>query len=435
MRDCAFITFLSFTLFFSISETSIFAQTTRRVPSQYPTIQAAIDATANGVTKPTDEIFTDVLTSLPIARLTAFAWGDYDNDGDLDILFTGLTESSAITKIYRNDAGTFVDFIVPIQAVSEGSVTWGDYDNDGDLDILLTGNNGTLENPSPVSIVYRNERGSFVDIGASLTGVFRSSVAWGDYDNDGDLDILLTGESKAGFISKIYRNDAGVFVDIADPILFGVRGSAVAWGDYDNDGDLDILLTGSGFISKIYRNDNGSFFDIAAPLVGIGAGSVAWGDYDSDGDLDILMSGYSSGEIFKIYRNDKGSFVDVTGSLNNTIWGKALWGDYDNDGDLDILLIGAHVNGTQYSKIYRNDGGNFIDIAALLLGVRDGFAAWGDYDNDGDLDILLTGSSNKGPIAKIYQNNIGKPNTVCSSCEFSVCSSLPSALVCEGSPG
>ena len=86
-----------------------------------------------------------------------------------------------------------------------------------------------------------------------------SSVAWGDYDNDGDLDILLTGDDGLSGISKIYRNDSGSFIDIAESIA-GVRSSSVAWGDYDNDDDLDILLAGvsdSGYISKIYRNGIG----------------------------------------------------------------------------------------------------------------------------------------------------------------------------------
>ncbi len=94
-----------------------------------------------------------------------------------------------------------------------------------------------------------------------------SSVAWGDYDNDGDLDILLTGNGAGAIISRVYRNDDGTFTDI-EAGLPGVASSSVAWGDYDNDGDLDILLTGVG-ISRIYRNDDGTFTDIEAGLPGV----------------------------------------------------------------------------------------------------------------------------------------------------------------------
>ncbi len=149
----------------------------------------------------------------------------------------------------------------------------------------------------------------FEDIGAGLPGVYYGSVAWGDYDNDGDLDILLTGRG----MTRIYRNDGGgVFTNI-NAALMGLHNTSVAWGDYDNDGDLDILLTGGNLsndtFTKIYRHDGGSnFTDIGAALTDVQNGSVAWGDYDNDGDLDILLSGYTGlGGISKIYRNDGGA--------------------------------------------------------------------------------------------------------------------------------
>ncbi|MDA3885437.1 MAG: FG-GAP-like repeat-containing protein [Candidatus Delongbacteria bacterium] len=296
--------------------------------------------------------FIDINAGLPGVLASSVAWGDYDNDGDLDILLTGYRNS----KIYRNDSGSFTDIGAGIPEVDEGSVAWGDYDNDGDLDILLTGYNAGY-----ISKIYRNDSGSFTDIEAILTGVWYSSVAWGDYDNDGDLDILLTGcylDEAWQSISKIYKNDAGVFTDI-NAGLTGVHGSSVAWGDYDNDGDLDILLTGrmgsltgsDDTISNIYRNDAGNFVDIGAGLPGVILSSVAWGDYDNDGDLDILLTGNAGGVyISNIHRNDAGVFTDIEAGLFGADDASVAWGDYDNDGDLDILLTGTYT-----SKIYRND--------------------------------------------------------------------------------
>ncbi len=292
--------------------------------------------------------FTEVSTSLTSVSNSFVAWGDYDNDGDLDILLTGQTNTGQrIAKIYRNDGGgVFTDILAALTAVlgaGESLSAWGDYDNDGDLDILLTGSgSGDL----PVTKIYRNDNGNFVDINASLTPVRNSSVAWGDYDNDGDLDILSTGATGSGSVSKIYRNDGGgSFIDINAP-LPGVAGGCVSWADYDSDGDLDILLTGnsgSAPISKIYRNEgNGAFSDINASLPGIVSGSAAWGDYDNDGDLDILLTGISSaGPIAGVYRNDSGVFMNIPASLRVAEFSSAAWGDYDNDGDLDILLAGA----------------------------------------------------------------------------------------------
>ncbi len=361
--------------------------------------------------------FTEVSTSLIGVSNSFVAWGDYDNDGDLDILLTGQTNTGQrIAKIYQNDgSGIFTDIQAALTGVletGEGSSAWGDYDNDGDLDILLTGSgSGDL----PVTKIYRNDNGNFVDINASLTPVRNSSVVWGDYDNDGDLDILLTGATGSGSVSKIYRNDGGgVFTDI-NASLPGVADGCVSWADYDGDGDLDILLTGSSssvLISKIYRNDsNGAFTDINASLPGV-VGSAAWGDYDNDGDLDILLTGISpAGAIAGIYRNDSGIFINIPVSLRVAEFSSVAWGDYDNDGDLDILLTGnSYSPSGSVAKVYRNDGGSFVDVSAPLTGVARGSVAWGDYDNDGDLDILLSGDTGTNYISKIYRNNIGTAN-------------------------
>ena len=347
----------------------------------------------------------------------SISWGDYDNDGDLDILLTGTSGTGNISKIYRNDVGVFTDINAGLTGVSGSSFDWGDYDNDGDLDILLTGNSGS----SKISKIYRNDSGVLTDINAGLTGVWLGSVAWGDYDNDGDQDIILTGSTGTGNFSKIYRNDAGIFTDI-NVNLPGVSSGSVSWGDYDNDGDLDILLTGdtgSSNVSKIYRNDSGVFTDINAGLTGVSNSYAAWGDYDNDGDLDILLTGVTGLTSFvtKIYRNDAGSFKDIGASLNGVLGTYIAWGDYDNDGDLDILFTGESFEespSVKISRIYRNDSGVFTDIGADLTGFENSKVAWGDYDNDGDLDILLTGYTGfgSGYISKIYRNNITTPNTV-----------------------
>ncbi|MEZ2244083.1 MAG: S8 family serine peptidase, partial [Microcoleus sp.] len=366
------------------------------------------------------ELFTDINANLAGAYYSSANWGDYDNDGDLDILVTGTNGPNSIAKVYRNDSGNFTDINAALNGVKNSSVDWGDYDRDGDLDILLTG----LDNTSnPVSKVYRNDGGNFTDISANLPGVWNSSANWGDYDNDGDLDILLTGgaiiSGSSVKIAKVYRNDSGSFTDIAAN-LQGVWQGSADWGDYDKDGDLDILITGnsdgssSSEISKIYRNDSGSFTDIGASLTGVSSGDAAWGDYDNDGDLDVLLTGLmanNSSPVAKVYRNDGGSFTEINAGLQGAYYSSVDWGDYDNDGDLDILLTGATPS--RISKLYRNDGGSFTDISTNLQGVFGSSVSWGDYDNDSDLDILLVGNQLgvSSGSTKVYRNNIFTVNT------------------------
>jgi subtilisin-like proprotein convertase family protein len=364
------------------------------------------------------EPFTDIGVSLTNLGGKTVSWGDYDSDGNLDILLTGNTNpaDSRVSKVYRNlGNGNFVDTNAALIGVSHGDSAWGDYDNDGDLDILLT---GTGASGVSITKIYRNDLGSFTDINASLPSLWASAGKWGDYDNDGDLDILLIGYVTPTGISKIYRNDGGSFTDINAPLLGSSFGSA-NWGDYDKDGDLDILLSGydgANYVSKVYQNQNGNFVDIAAPLTNI-YGESAWGDYDNDGDLDILLSGRTTNQWptvdqkTLVYRNDNGKFTDI-GLTLPSFDGFGGWGDYDNDGDLDILLTGSY-GAAGPPSVYRNDsGGSFTYITDFSPNIGSQSATWGDYDRDGDLDILFTGSTALSANAsKIYRNNVTKANT------------------------
>ena len=347
-------------------------------------------------------------------------WGDFDSDGDLDILLTGRdVQGTPSMLIYRNEDGLFSNLESTLPGVSSSSAAWGDYDNDGDLDIVVTGKNarGQL-----VTRIFSNTQDAestvFVEFDQELASLQAGSVEWGDYDNDGDLDILLTGNNRFNNSeSYIYRNDLDsetgerIFVDINATIGAVFLGNAT-WGDYDNDGDLDILMTGNslpdGLITRVYRNDGGAFKNINASLTGLMLSRTSWGDYDNDGDLDILVSGNAGGGERQsiIYRNDNGVFTDIEAQIQGAESGAVEWGDCDNDGDLDVLITGLSPSGTPFSTVYENNNGSFSE-GENIDGLRDGAAAWGDYDNDGDLDILIAGKKDESNSRQIqlYRNN------------------------------
>jgi len=344
----------------------------------------------------------------------SLAWGDYDNDGDLDLALTGSNSGgSPICYIYRNDSGNFNNINAGLTGVSGSSLAWGDYDNDGDLDLAAAG--------ASSSRIYRNDSGVFNNISAALTTAYSGDLAWGDYDNDGDLDLALTGWTGSASISNIYRNDAGIFNNISAGIA-PVYESSFSWGDYDNDGDLDLTISGytSTYQAHIYRNDNGAFNNINAGLTGLMYTTSAWGDYDNDGDLDLAISGSDSGagERAYIYRNDSGAFNNINAGLTGVAKSSLAWGDYDNDGDLDLAVSGTTDVYSSYglSRVYRNDSGSFNNVGAGIANLYLSSLAWGDYDNDGDLDLAISGTTDgaaTGAQIKIYTSftNLSAPET------------------------
>ncbi|MCX6301387.1 MAG: FG-GAP-like repeat-containing protein [Bacteroidia bacterium] len=347
-------------------------------------------------------------TDISLSESYHVAWGDYDNDGLLDILLSGYP-----SKVYHNNGDNSFTQLSGVTFPNSAFATWSDFDNDGDLDIFV-----------PVDLglkIFLNNNSIFSEIPELTTPIKDAySFSWCDYDTDGNMDFLITGTSGTypdfNPASIIYHNDGdNNFQPQEDIALEGVWYSSSVWGDYDNDGDLDILLTGtnsSSKFTKLYRNDGKNSFieqsDIQ--LARVYLSSIAWGDYDNDEDLDILLTGAGAGRISKIYRNERNNkFNEQTGiNLTGVDYGSVAWGDYDNDGYLDILLTGRTQQGNNISKIYHNNGNNsFTEVTSIFLtGVFVSSVACGDYDNDGDLDILMSGNTGSANITKVYRNNI-----------------------------
>lgn len=355
--------------------------------------------------------FTNINANLTGLGFSYAVWGDYDHDGDLDFVLTGEPGSTIpVTKIYRNDSGSFIDIQANIPGFTLSSVEWGDYDNDSDLDLLITGNDSL---GVPATKIFRNDNGTFTNILADLPAISQGYATWGDFDNDNDLDILLAGNLQA----KILRNDGNdLFIDIGSHFPL-VQSAFCSWVDYNNDGWLDALIggdLGGVYVTKLYKNIHGTFEEDSAGFMGLSAGCAKWGDLNNDGEKDLVLGGMDPNleGHYVIYKNNgNGQFELIDNYTFNLLFPIIDLGDYDNDGYLDIILIGKiqGCGGDAVNMLYHNEGSFvFSDVSTLIQGFRQGSASWGDYNNDGFADLLFTGFNGiDDPQTEIYMNNAG----------------------------
>ncbi len=401
-------------------------------------------------------------------------WLDYDRDGDADLYLVNGAPLPGFTSaqpprnhLYRNNGdGTFVD-VTTRAGVGDTGYGMGcaaaDIDNDGDLDLYLS-------NFGP-NVLYRNNgNGTFTDISAA-SGTddprFGSSAAFADYDADGLVDLYVANyldftvkknvycgdwrrslrsychpDSYPAVPHVLYRNKGnGVFEDVtrkAGVLREDGKGMGVVWGDYDNDGDVDLYVANDSTANFLFMNSgDGTFKD--RTLTGgaafseegktqAGMGTDA-GDYDNDGDLDLFVTNLDM-ENNALYRNTgRGTFEDQSfpGGVGESSFLLVGFGthffDFDNDGDLDIFVGNGHilddiqeyndmVTYEQPDLLFENVGGRFREVSArhgaalTQKGVVRGVAV-ADYDADGDLDILLTQSNRPARLLRNEGGNAG----------------------------
>ena len=289
------------------------------------------------------------------------SWGDWNNDGYDDVfLGNGASGYKFEDFLYRNNGdGTFTK-ITGQSIVSEvhlsGGATWGDFDNDGDLDLYVTLNEDSFQGQDYKNLLYiNNNDGTFsksTTAGPPITeGEYSNTAGWGDYDNDGYLDLFVkNGWQGVKEEHSLYQNNGdGTFTEIDAGDMTGSAGAAFisgfAWCDFDMDGDLDVFTcSGVGDNNHLWRNDGGGTFTDVGAFDASAANGASWGDYDNDGDFDLFISNYGDGDKEKnnFYENNgDGTFTkrtDLNIADEESYSMGSAWGDIDNDGDLDLFV-------------------------------------------------------------------------------------------------
>ncbi len=384
------------------------------------------------------QTFTKITSGNPIAtatvpassQYTGCAWADYDGDGDPDfyIVQQGL---------YRNNgAGSFTLLAaIPADHTNAIGCSWADPDNDGDLDLFVAGG------PPGGSVFYRNDGADAFT--AAATGVMGDVVgnqgwgcAWADYDLDGKADLAIS--AAFGFVGittsnhMLHNLGALAFERVDTSAVSAVTGpfTTPSWNDVDDDGDPDLFIasgpadgtTAPDFLYENRRAAPGETFFVRTTTGALATDAhdgqlYNWVDIDSDGDLDVYVTNYggpSGGFSNDLYRNDGGTFVRLSAVAAGPIVTQAshslasVWSDFDNDGDLDCLVTN---DGPEFSQFYTNNGaGLFTGVAATALraaGPHYGAAA-ADYDGDGDVDVYMHGTT---ATRGLFRNNSNPTST------------------------
>lgn len=367
-----------------------------------------------------------VASDPPSQGYSGVSWIDVNGDGYVDLFmnpdYLYLNDSTGgFTKVTNSGITAWTT------GLNHGN-SWADVDNDGDVDLVLVNQNNNSNG------LYLNDgTGIFskADTGDIATHLNAWSPAWGDYDNDGWVDLIAT--HPCGFIGAchanwlFHNNQNGSFTEITDSeVNMGLAAYTVGnWADFDDDGDLDLFI-GSGEVSvnskdHIYINqlaETGTP-DLVLTQAGTLFGDIRDGqnwnlvDYDNDGDLDAFVTNYKQDIPNDFYKNNgDGTFTRLTETdlgvhmVSETgVWLGNTWGDFNNDGWIDVVIT-ADYGSPFGNHMYLNQGnGTFVHhfpSFTNLTGSRS--VANGDYDNDGDLDLFING--NQATIRGLFRNEL-----------------------------
>jgi len=347
---------------------------------------------------------------------------DYDNDGDLDLYITNGPSAGQNNFFYENQGSELFIKIDSLSITSDlmpsdGS-SWGDINNDGLLDLFVANWYGKN------NLLYLNNGDKtffeFIESPIHTDGGFSETGAWGDYNNDGYLDLVVAN-SDGDLNNFAYSNNSDESFSKINDNLITTGSSAsrnIDWADYDNDGDIDLFVANeNNQKNNLFINDNnGNFTEISeGPFLtdrGNSFGS-SWGDYDNDGDLDLFVANWSNQNNFLYRNNGDGTFESITTGIVVNDKGFSIgtgWGDIDNDGDLDLFVANGFSTVETNNFLYLNNGDGTFKKDTSIVTSDGGWtygSSFGDINRDGYLDLVVAKCFNANENNSVFLNSGG----------------------------
>jgi hypothetical protein len=374
-----------------------------------------------------DPTFTKIMTGVIVTDAEgslAGNWADYDNDGYVDLFVANSDLNTTVhNTLYHNNGGTNFSRVAAspftTDAMRDWSAAWADYNNDGNVDLIVA----NLDGGTLAQRLYRNNgNGTFtavVDSALQSDTTGASCPWWIDYDNDGFLDLFMAKGALNAANDCLFRNNGdGTFkkmtaAQVGQILTDGRQSGFCDSVDYDNDGhqELRIIHDSTSFTWRCQAD--GPFVPATPSGILNNVGLRMWADYDNDGWLDAFSE--ASDYHPTLFRNlgAAGGFTNVTAALNVTTpvaVGIPTWGDYDNDGWLDVFFPSAYwlPTNTPNGLFHNNRDGTFTQIltgSPVYDGGRRYAPSWTDYDNDGFLDLFIAVGDAVPERNLLYRNN------------------------------
>ena len=335
----------------------------------------------------------------------SFAVGDFNHDGNLDIVQSNsvqdtVSDDTVWVMLGRGD-GTFSPAVLYPVGSEPDSLAVGDFNHDGNLDIATANADDT------VSVILGRGDGAFLPAVSYPVGLNPDSVAVGDFNHDGNLDIV-TANADDGTVSVLLGRGDGSFLP-AVSYRVGEDPESVAVGEFNQDGNLDIVTANAPFgpvnntrpstVTVLLGRGDGTFAPPASSTVGNDPASIAVGDFNHDGNLDVATANANDNTVTVLLGRGDGAFLPAVSYPVGRYPYSVAVGDFNNDGNLDLVTVNANSN-TVSVLLGRGDG-TFLSAVSYPVGNDLHFVAVGDFNHDGNLDLAVTNGFTFNPTVTI----------------------------------